>query len=68
MRQEDHEFETSLNYTWSGDVAQWLSVCLACTRPCIWSPVPQKKKKKKEKSITSVFLATSMTDKKDTLL
>jgi hypothetical protein len=24
---------------WPGDVAQWLSVCLACTRPCIQSPV-----------------------------
>jgi hypothetical protein len=33
---------------WPGDVAQWLSVCLACTRPCVQSPIPKKKKKKKE--------------------
>jgi hypothetical protein len=30
-----------------GDVTWWLSVCLACTRPWVWSPVPHKKCLKK---------------------
>jgi hypothetical protein len=36
----------------AGDVAQWLSVWLACIRPSVWSSVPQKKEKKKKRIYT----------------
>jgi len=30
-----------------GDLAQWQSACLASARPCVRSPAPKKRKKKK---------------------